>query len=330
MVKFFEADDGSTIFALRADANQNLVYFDTNYNCKILRSMAEGTKIDRMPTEDVKPKSSSMFYSIVIGRFLLMNKAKTIVFVKKHTSLYYVDLKTMTDGRPLCFFKDQIFEKITDMVLTNKDNLLIYLTNKGKIGVIDLVKRGLNQKKFKISQLMSEKIEEIHSKDSSEQGSSRYLTLRISSDDEYLAAVSTEKSETGASFGIVILKPNYNETQDEVTGFDFIDRRQFSDSRFLQGFDQRGMDCIPQYVNFSVKSPILQTHLLMVFIRGCTKFFIFPIANGRIEPEQAMDMFPQASNIDSSLLVDDGCMIDDTIFITLQSHILLKITYRIL
>lgn len=47
------------IFALKADANQNLIYFDANYNCKYLRSMAGGTKIDRMSTEEAKPKSSS-------------------------------------------------------------------------------------------------------------------------------------------------------------------------------------------------------------------------------------------------------------------------------
>lgn len=56
---FVNQDDGGSIFALRADANQNLVYFDNNYNCKYLRSIAGGTKIDRMPTEEARPKSSS-------------------------------------------------------------------------------------------------------------------------------------------------------------------------------------------------------------------------------------------------------------------------------
>lgn len=264
-----------------------------------------------------------------------MNKQKTKVVVKKNTSLYYAELKSIATGNPLSFFKDQVFERMTDMVLNNKENLLIYLTSKGKIGMIDLQDRSQKTKNYKISQLMSEKMEECHSKDSSEPGNCRYYTLRISSDDDYLAALSTEKSDSGLSFGVIILKlvygpPTKDSAPNEVTSLLFSDKKQVVDNRVnIQNTDQRGMECIPQYVNFSIKSRSFNTNVLLVFIRGYSKFYIFPVVNGRLGEEKAIDMFPSSSMIDSGLLVDDGCMIDDTIFITLQSPILLKITYKV-
>lgn len=268
----------------------------------------------------------------MIGRFLLMNKSKTKVVIKKNTALYYADLKSITTGNPLAFYKDQVFERVTDLVLNGKENLLIYLTSKGKIGFIDLIDRSVKSKHYRISQLMTEKIEECHSRDSSEPGNCRYYTMRITPDDDYLAAVSTEKSDSGLSFGVAILKMTYNNMNDpgEFTGLVFSDRRQVFDSRAnLQGGDQRSMECIPQYVNFSIKSKSCQTNVLLVFIRGFSKFFIFPVVQGKIGDEQAVDMFPQTSLIDAGLLVDDGCMVDDTILITLQSPILLKITFKV-
>lgn len=262
-----------------------------------------------------------------------MNKAKTKVVVKKNTALYYADLKSITTGNPLAFFKDQSFERITDMVLNSKENQLLHLTSKGKIGIIALEDRTQKTKSFKISQLMAEKNDEHHSKDSSEQlGSSRYYTLRIAPDDDYIAVVSTEKTEGGLSFGVIILKLLYEnpDRTDEITGLAFSDRVTISDGRAsVQGADQRAMECIPQYVNFSIKSRTCQTNVLMVFIRGYSKFFMFPVEKGKIGIEQSLDMFPQASMIDSGLLVDDGCMYEDTIFVTLQSPLLLKITFKV-
>ena len=262
-----------------------------------------------------------------------MNKDKTKVVVKKHTLLYYADLKNIATGNPLSFFKDIHFEKMTDMVLSNKENLLIYLTSRGKIGFIDLIDRSIKPKNYNIAQLTNEKNEECYSKDSSEIGHSRYFTLRISPDDDYLVVVSTEKWEVGYSFGVIIFKLVHSIKENsfkEVPSLIYSDKKHVMDDRInIPTNDTGSIEFIPQYVNFSIKGKGENHNIVLVFIRGFSKFFVFPVINGKIGQEQALDLFPSSSMIDSGLLVDDGCMIDDTIFIALQSPILLKITYKV-
>lgn len=261
-----------------------------------------------------------------------MNRQKSKVIVKKNIAIYYTDLKNIYSGNPLPYFNDKGFEKMTDMVLSQKENLLIYLTSRGVVGMIELEK-SKKSTPVRLSSLIGEKSEDGHSKDSTDSNGSRYYSLRITPDDDYLAAVSTEKVEGGLSFSITILKLNHQSAESTEFAFptlQYTDRRQLVDERVITTqIDQRIQECIPQYVNFSIKNKSRSTNILLVFIRSYPKFFIFPVIQGKIGEEQAVDMFPTPSAIDSGLLVDDGCMIDDTILVTLQSHMLLKITFSV-
>lgn len=261
-----------------------------------------------------------------------MNKKKNKVIVKKNQALYYTELKNICSGNPLPYFHDKDFERMTDMVLNQRENLLLYLTSRGLIGIIELEK-SKKQKPFKISSLIGDKSEDGFSKDSTETNYSRYYSLTVTPEDDYVSAISFEKFEGGLSFTVTILKMSYPDKDPSGCFYpilQFSDRKQIVDNRVTaQTSEQRSLECVPQYVNFSIKSKSTNRNILLVFIRGYSKFFSFPIFQGKILDYQTFDLFSSASMLDGGMLVDDGCMIDDTILITLQSHILLKITYKV-
>ena len=128
----------------------------------------------------------------MFGRFLIINKNKTKIIVKKNEQIHYSDIDKIQSNSPCPQYSGKDYKKVIDLVLNSEENIVYYLTQRGKIGMIEL---NLKQKSGLIPIPSHPHCDEAGSKDSTEGNYPRFSALQITPEDDYLAAVSIEQNE---------------------------------------------------------------------------------------------------------------------------------------
>lgn len=313
----YDLGDGTSIFSLRVDSDSNPIYIDDKFMCKYVRFNNQNSPtITRVFSDDVKSKyKSTLFYlTIVFGRFLVITRDKSKFIVKKNSKLHYVDLKILHANNPQSFFIDKEFEKITDLVLPREESMVMYLTRNGCIGLIDLQGSTRGPRVFIPTSNVGIS-DESGSKDSKD--APKFLSLKLNHDDSLLAAISHCSSGTTMTVSLMAVQKTPGAQFPSIS---------FANRKTVSTDNPSSIEYLPQYVNFSYSSG--KSSFLLVFPRAPIRFHIFHILGTKIEAEERISLSKLSLGQNVKHYVDDGCMIGNSIYLSLHCSVLLKIGIR--
>lgn len=277
----------------------------------------------------------------MFGRFLLINKKRSLIIVKLNNQIKkFDDLKKISNNSPCnTFFCNKDFEKITDLVLDNSEKFVIYLTKKGRIGIIEL-QDSQRSNGYQIPLGHPERTDEACSKDSADSTSAKFYSLKISPEDDLLVAISTEYVDKAPAICVNLLRmggprsaggsssgarsSNYSAHRSQkFPPIGFCDRRVV-DRQSMIG-EHTSNEFMPQYVNFDIKHR--DTNYLLVFLRIPCRFYIFSIFGDKIVKERTQEL--PAFEAVSKIFVNDGAITGESIYLTMHCGTLLKISFKL-
>ena len=177
-----------------------------------------------------------------------------------------------------------------------------------------------------------DRYDEAGSKDSTEGHYPRFSALQITPEDDYLAAVSIESNEGIPTIRVWLLeiKQDANSIFPKI---ELVKQKQIEEKERYsteKGWSEHVSDYRPQFVNFSMKQN--DRNILLVFPRNPSKFYIFIIKKGEFIEYQSVNL--PSLNTDNNLktgktYLNDGCLMDNILYLTLHCSTILKITFRL-
>ena len=273
----------------------------------------------------------------VFGRQLITNSKKTQAIMYREGRIDLLELSKINENYPCSKYTDKKYLKIIDMVMTKNDRTIFFLNYKGMIFLIDTVRYAKGEC-YNLRESQAESHNSEETKGNEKNHKFKFSILRISEDDKYLAAISTEPSnrehagtasEPSSSskdlcsfiLTVHVMVISQSSQDNKMPSIARTEKKDIEIEKLPADIGSSGL--IAQYANFSLKKS--STYYLIAFLRIPLKMLIISIVDGRIEstPEQ-IDLpnpFP-----DTKTFLNDGVRVENNLYVTLHSSSFLRIT----